>query len=44
MRELSQDDILLSLVQGEDGKLWAEDKIGWKKTEDLHGELYQLFL
>lgn len=36
MRGLSQDDILLSLVQGDDGRLWAEDKIGWKKTEDFH--------
>lgn len=36
MRDLSQNEILISLVQGEDGNLWAEDKIGWESTESLH--------
>ena len=44
MRDLSQNEILISLVQGEDGNLWAEDKIGWESTESLHGTCIWLML
>jgi len=36
MPNSSQEQILLSLIQGEDGQLWAEDKVGWKPKGSLH--------
>lgn len=27
------EEILISLIQGEDGKNWAKDKKGWKPSE-----------
>jgi len=37
MVELTQEDILLSLIQGTSGSAWAEDKKGWKRNDDSDG-------
>jgi len=34
---LTQEDILLSLIQGTSGSAWAEDKAGWKKNDVTDG-------
>ena len=34
---LTQEQILLSLVQGNDGQNWAFNRIGWKETSSETG-------
>jgi hypothetical protein len=38
----TQEDILLSLIQGDDGQKWAENRIGWKKDTNRKGERGEL--
>ncbi len=37
---LTQEEILLSLVQGNDGQKWAVNRIGWKDTSTEKGKVY----
>ena len=39
---LTQEEILLSLVQGENGQLWAVNRIGWKGNSNEKGMRYVL--
>lgn len=35
---LTQEEILLSLIQGEDGHKWAVNRIGWEESSTEHGK------
>ena len=37
---LTQEEILLSLVQGDEGKNWALNRIGWKKFSIEPGKAF----
>ncbi len=35
---LTQEEILLSLIQGEDGHKWAVNRLGWEESSTEHGK------
>ena len=38
MVAMTQEEILLSLIQGDEGKKWAVNRIGWKESSKEQGE------